>query len=90
LGYDVLGIVFGVGLLLLATLAPRWPHPLWFLGLTLNWFSLAASNARSIANGSMWIIPFAIFAVIFGYGSLRAYGFYRRVRAPVRDQPSRS
>jgi len=78
---DPLNAAFGISLLLLAVVIRFSAHPALFLGLALNWILLAASNIRSIVNGSRWIIPLTIFALVFAYGALKTFAFYRRVAA---------
>ena len=74
---DPFGLAFGVGLCGLAVLGPRYPRPILLLVDALIWWSLAASHGVAIANGSKWSIPFALFAVLIGRQSLRAFRFYR-------------
>jgi hypothetical protein len=75
--FDPFGLVFGLGLIALAILAPRFPRPGMFVVDAVVWWALAASQGVSIAHGSKISIPFAVFALLFGRQSLRAYRFYR-------------
>lgn len=74
---DPFGLVFGVGLIALAILGPRYPRPVLLVVDAVVWWALAASQGVSAANGSMLSIPFSIFALFFGRQSLRAFSFYR-------------
>jgi hypothetical protein len=74
---DPFGLVFGVGLIALAILGPRYPRPILLLVDVVVWWALAVSHGISIANGSKISIPFAIFAFFIGRQSLRAFLFYR-------------
>jgi hypothetical protein len=77
LDFDPFGLVFGLGLVALALIGPRFPRPSMFVVDAIVWWALAASQGVAVANGSKLSIPFAIFALFLGRQSLRAYRFYR-------------
>lgn len=74
---DPFGLAFGVGLTTLAFVGPRHPRPVLLVLDVVVWWSLAASHIVSAANGSKWSVLFALFALLIGRQSLRAYRFYR-------------
>ncbi len=88
--FEPLSAAFGVSLIALAIVVRFSSHPMLFLGLAANWLLLAASNVPNIMNGSRVLIPFALIALLLGYGALKSFAFYRRVTSHAHDQPSRS
>lgn len=76
-GLDPFALVFGAGIAALAVIGPRVPRRGLFAVEAVLWFSLAASHAVSVVDGSKWSIPFAIFALFIGRQSLRTFSFYR-------------
>ena len=78
--WDVFALAFGVGLVALSILAPLRPHAGLFAANALLWLSLATSNGLTVIRGdSRWAIAFLIVQLMLATGSLRAFGFYRRI-----------
>lgn len=75
--FDVLGLIFGAGLVGLSGLATLRTHVSMFLVDAALWFALALLNLRSVINGSFWSLLFVALSLFFALGGVRAFQFYR-------------
>ena len=74
---DPFQAAFGIGLVALAILGPRYPRPIMLALDGIVWWLLAASHVVAALNGSKLSIALALLTIFFGRQSLRAYAFYR-------------
>jgi hypothetical protein len=82
--FDILGLIFGAGLVALSGLASLRTHVSMFLVDAALWLALALLNLRSVINGSLWSLIFVALSLFFALGGVRAFLFYRRAGIVVR------
>jgi hypothetical protein len=79
--FDILGLIFGAGLVALSGLASLRTHVSMYLIYSALWLALALLNLRSVINGSLWSLIFVALSLFFALGGVRAFQFYRSTAA---------
>lgn len=77
-GVQPLSLIFGVGIALLALIAPRKPHPFVFVIESVLWLCYGGGSVlHAVNSGSKLSIFFALMCLFFARQSFRTYSFYR-------------